>query len=49
MWAVYYSLPAVKGMLRSDLFNNYKLLIIACTMLSFNEVTTALINTAEEF
>lgn len=49
VWAFYYSLPVLEGILRPDLFENYKFLIVGCAILSFNEITIDLIAAAEEF
>ncbi|CAG5102758.1 Protein of unknown function, partial [Cotesia congregata] len=34
VWAFYYSLPVLNGILRPDLFENYQLLITACAILT---------------
>lgn len=49
VWAFYYSLPVLDGILRPDLFENYKLLIMGCAILSSDEISTNLIDVAEEF
>ncbi|XP_066584839.1 uncharacterized protein [Prorops nasuta] len=49
MWAFYYSLPILEGILPQEYFNNYKLLIIATAILSFDEIALNLIDIAEDF